>query len=57
MRDEKDFIMLTAMAGEGVFDAKVPGRGETPGKWWQLVSTVTVLKASAIGERSIQHFG
>ena len=24
--DEKDFIMLTAMAGEGVFDAKVGSR-------------------------------
>ena len=35
--DEKDFIMLTAMAGEGVFDAKVGSRER--GSTWKSVAT------------------
>ena len=34
--DEKDFIMLTAMAGEGVFDAKVGSRQR--GTTWKIVA-------------------
>ena len=32
---EKDYIMLTAMAGEGVFDSKAGTRES--GKLWQIV--------------------
>lgn len=53
--DEKDFIMLTAMAGEGVFDAKVGSR-ERGGTWKSVAASLNCHSAQGfnVNQRSVR---
>ena len=53
--DEKDFIMLTAMAGEGVFDAKVGSR-ERGSTWKSVAASLNCHSAQGfnVNQRSVR---